>query len=268
MKAKPFVKWAGGKSQIINELLSRVPDDYARYLEPFVGGGALLFALEHKKSIINDSNAELINAYKVIRDNPKKLLENLKQHKNDSEYYYKIRQIDPLKISSLQRASRFIYLNRTCFNGLWRVNKKNEFNTPFGKYKNPKIVDQDLLLAVSTFLKDVKIYEGDFKQFLLKNSKKGDFIYFDPPYHPISKYSDFKRYTKDFFGINEQKDLMEVFRTLDKRGCKLLLSNSNSDFIRNIYDGYKIEEVMAKRNINNKGEGRGAIKELLISNYG
>lgn len=266
-KVKPFVKWAGGKSQLLPELLRYKPTSYKRYLEPFIGGGALFFEINSKNALINDSNEELINCYMMIKDQPEELINDLLRHKNEKEYYYKIRKEDPETLTQIERASRFIYLNRTCYNGLWRVNKKNQFNTPFGKYKNPKIVNEKLIKAVSLFLEPTEIHSEDFEDFLLENAKKDDFIYLDPPYNPISEYSDFKRYTKDFFGKDEQNRLAKIFKKLDKKGCKLLLSNSYSDMILNLYSEYEIITVHARRNINKDPNGRGVIKEILVRNY-
>ena len=203
----------------------------------------------------------------MIRDKPEGLINDLHKHINDKEYYYEIRRKDQDALNQIERASRFIYLNRTCYNGLWRVNKKNQFNTPFGKYKNPKIVNENLIKAVSIYLKNTEIHCQDFEDFLLEYAKKDDFIYLDPPYNPISKYSDFKRYTKDFFGKDEQDKLAKIFKKLDKKGCKLLLSNSHSDMILKLYSEYEMTTVHARRNINKDPNGRGPIKELLVRNY-
>lgn len=265
---KPFVKWAGGKTQLLLDLKKNLPSEFNNYFEPFVGGGALLFEIGVKNSFINDSNGELINCYKVIRDNHKRLSRELKKHKNNQEYFYHVRTMDINNLSKIQRAARFIFLNKTCYNGLWRVNKKNQFNTPFGKYKNPKITDPELLESISRFLKEVNIFCYDFEKFLLENAKKGDLVYFDPPYHPVSKYSDFRRYTKDFFGIEEQERLAKLFRKLNSRGCKLLLSNSHSKLILNLYKEFNIKIVHARRNINRDPNRRGVVKEVLVKNYG
>ncbi|OGH07648.1 MAG: hypothetical protein A2W22_00605 [Candidatus Levybacteria bacterium RBG_16_35_11] len=267
LKPKPFVKWAGGKKQTLSRLLEFKPAHFNRYIEPFVGGGALLFELNFMEGLINDSNEELINCYEIIRDNPEDLIKDLYKHVNTAEYFYEIRKQNSSELTKLERASRLIYLNRTCYNGLWRVNQKNQFNTPFGRYTNPKIVNAELIPQVSTFLKNVKIYCMDFEKFLLENAKEEDFIYLDPPYHPISKYSDFKRYTKDFFGLEEQKRLAFIFKKLHEKGCKLLLSNSYSDFILELYKDFNIVIIDARRNINKNPDGRGLIKEILIKNY-
>lgn len=268
VRARPFVKWAGGKTQLLPRLRECLPDSYERYLEPFVGGGALLFSLSPRKAIINDSNEELMNAYKAVRDSPEELIEDLGKHKNEKSYYYEARRARISEFTGVERASRFIYLNRTCFNGLWRVNKKNEFNTPYGYYKNPRIVNADLIRIVSSFLSSTEINCMDYREFLEENAEEGDFVYLDPPYDPISKYSDFKRYTKDRFGKNEQVQLADVFRELDRRGCMIMLSNSYSELVLDLYSDYNMITVKARRNINKNGDGRSAIDEVLVRNYG
>jgi DNA adenine methylase len=267
MALKPFVKWAGGKKQLLSHLIKHKPSSFGNYIEPFVGGGALLFELGIKNSKINDSNEELINCYNIIKRKPQALITDLKLHNISENYYYELRSKDIKHMSDVERASRFIFLNRTCFNGLWRVNKDNRFNTPYGKYKNPKIMDQELIMEVSEFLKSVEIYTMDFEKFLLEHAKKGDFVYLDPPYHPISKYSDFKRYTKDFFDLDAQKRLAKLFKVLDQKGCKLLLSNSYSKEMLDLYKDFKITIVNAKRIINKNPDGRGNVKEILVRNY-
>lgn len=275
---KPFVKWAGGKNGLINSLISFIPKNFNSYFEPFVGGGALFFYLKNlnilnsKKIYLNDKNAELINAYKQIKINPNKLLEELEILKNNhsKEYFYKIRNLDRdfdfYSLSEVFRAARFIYLNKTCFNGLCRYNAKGNFNTPMGSYKNPKIYDKDLIFSVHEVLKNVLITNKDFEVVSLK-AKKGDFIYFDPPYYPINKTSSFVSYT-DNFSANEQIRLYKLFKMLDCEGIKVLQSNSNTDFIKELYKDFEIIEVISKRAINCKGDKRGKITELIIrGNY-
>lgn len=275
---KPFVKWAGGKNGLINSLISFIPKNFNSYFEPFVGGGALFFYLKNlnilnsKKIYLNDKNAELINAYKQIKINPNKLLEELEILKNNhsKEYFYKIRNLDRdfdfYSLSEVFRAARFIYLNKTCFNGLCRYNAKGNFNTPMGSYKNPKIYDKDLIFSVHEVLKNVSITNKDFEVVSLK-AKKGDFIYFDPPYYPINKTSSFVSYT-DNFSANEQIRLYKLFKMLDCEGIKVLQSNSNTDFIKELYKDFEIIEVISKRAINCKGDKRGKITELIIrGNY-
>lgn len=275
---KPFVKWAGGKNGLINSLISFIPKNFNSYFETFVGGGALFFYLKNlnilnsKKIYLNDKNTELINAYKQIKINPNKLLEELEILKNNhsKEYFYKIRNLDRdfdfYSLSEVFRAARFIYLNKTCFNGLCRYNAKGNFNTPMGSYKNPKIYDKDLIFSVHEVLKNVSITNKDFEVVSLK-AKKGDFVYFDPPYYPINKTSSFVSYT-DNFSANEQIRLYKLFKMLDCEGIKVLQSNSNTDFIKELYKDFEIIEVISKRAINCKGDKRGKITELIIrGNY-
>lgn len=275
---KPFVKWAGGKNGLINSLISFIPKNFNSYFESFVGGGALFFYLKNlnilnsKKIYLNDKNTELINAYKQIKINPNKLLEELEILKNNhsKEYFYKIRNLDRdfdfYSLSEVFRAARFIYLNKTCFNGLCRYNAKGNFNTPMGSYKNPKIYDKDLIFSVHEVLKNVSITNKDFEVVSLK-AKKGDFVYFDPPYYPLNKTSSFVSYT-DNFSANEQIRLYKLFKMLDCEGIKVLQSNSNTDFIKELYKDFEIIEVISKRAINCKGDKRGKITELIIrGNY-
>lgn len=268
-KPKPFVKWAGGKRQILNIIKDYVPKTFNRYIEPFVGGGALLFQLLPKRVIINDINKELINAYIVIKENVEYLIEHLKTHKNDPEYYYKIRSLNPESLNPVERASRFIYLNKTCFNGLYRENSKGEFNVPFGRYKNPKILDEENLISVSKYLNsiEIQIYNKDYKDICFL-AEKGDFIYLDPPYHPISRTSSFTKYTKYDFTEKEQIELSKIFREMDKKGCYIILSNSNTEFIKQLYKNYEIIPIQANRFINCKPEKRRKDSiEILIKNF-
>lgn len=269
---QPVLKWAGGKRQLIKEISKYIPKSFTTYYEPFIGGGAVLFYLQPKKAVINDFNFELINLYTVIRDNVDELILNLQQHKNEEEYFYYIRGLDRNdefnSLSNIQRASRTIYLNKTCYNGLFRVNSSGEFNTPFGKYKNPNIVNEITLRAVSNYLKknDVKMLNGDFEE-ALKGIRKGSFVYFDPPYHPISDSSSFTGYTLDGFGKEEQVRLKKLCDKLTEKGIKFLLSNSTAPLILDLYKDYKIEYVGANRSINSVGGKRGEINEVLVMNY-
>jgi len=226
----PFLKWAGGKRQLLAQFDQHLPQKFNNYIEPFVGGGAVFFYLLPKKAILIDNNKELINCYKVIKNNVAELIKLLKRHKNDKTYFYKIRNLDRNhkeinKLTDVERASRTIYLNRCCYNGLYRVNSAGEFNVPFGKYKNPKFCDANNLNAVSIALKNTKIYKDSFEK-CLDFAEKEDFVYLDPPYHPISDTSNFTSYTKNIFGKESQIKLYQVFRQLDEIGCKLMLSNS------------------------------------------
>ena len=270
----PFLKWVGGKRQLIPIIKKKLPKGLANrpYYEPFIGGGALFFDLQPKFAVINDYNEELINVYKVIKDNPEELIEDLKKHKNTADYFYEIRAIDrkPLfsKLSNIERASRIIYLNKTCYNGLYRVNNAGEFNSPFGKYKNPNIVNEPTIKAVSKYLKTAKIQilNNDYEE-VLKDIPINSFVYLDPPYHPLSDSSNFTGYIQGGWSEEDQIRLRNVCNSLNQRGIKFLLSNSSSDFIKEIYAGYNIHIVKAIRAINSDSTKRGQVNEFLISNY-
>lgn len=267
----PFIKWAGGKKQLLRQIDKYLPQKYNKYLEPFAGGGALFFYLLPNKAILIDNNKELINCYRVIQNIIGELIKSLKKHKNEKDYFYKIRSLDRIpeefkKLSSVERASRTIFLNKCCFNGLYRVNSKGEFNVPFGKYENPKFCDEENLLTVNKVLKDIQIINGDFKE-CLELAEKDDFIYFDPPYQPISTTANFTSYTKENFNKEDQVRLFKVYEELDNRGCKVMLSNSYNEFILDLYKKYDLKTVYARRAINSDASGRGQIKEVLIINY-
>ena len=242
------------------------------YYEPFIGGGALFFELLPKRAVINDYNEELINVYTVIRDNPSELIEDLKRHKNTAEYCYKIRAIDrqPLfrNLTKIERASRIIYLNKTCYNGLYRVNNAGEFNSPFGRYENPNIVNEPVIEAVSKYLNSsqIQISSCDYA-LILKDTPTDSFVYLDPPYHSVSESSYFTGYVQGGWDEGEQLRLRDVCNRLSERGIKFLLSNSASDFIREIYSDYNIHIVQAKRSVNSNPSGRGQVDEFLIRNY-
>lgn len=270
----PFLKWVGGKRQLIPEIMKRLPKGISSYsyYEPFIGGGALFFELQLKHAVINDFNEELINVYRVIRDNPDELIESLRKHENTAEYYYELRNIDrfPLfqNLTSVERASRIIYLNKTCFNGLYRVNSAGEFNTPFGKYKHPNIVNEPVIRAVSNYLNtaDIEIMSGDYEK-VLNDVGAHSFVYLDPPYHPISASSNFTGYVQGGWSEKDQIRLKKACDELTAKGGKFLLSNSASDFIQKLYSDYNIYTVRATRAINSDSTKRGQIDELLISNY-
>ncbi len=266
----PFVKWAGGKRQLLLQMEPYFPKKYNTYIEPFVGGGAVFFHLKPKKAVLIDNNKELINCYKIIKQDVNGLIQSLKKHKNEKNYFYKIRAIDRnpedfSKWSDIEKASRTIYMNKCCYNGLYRVNSKGQFNAPFGKYKNPTFCNEPNLKAVHQQLTTAEILNASFEE-CLNHAKKNDFVYFDPPYHPLTQTANFTSYTKDNFGEKSQKRLAEVFKTLDARGCKLLLSNSYSNFVLNLYEDFKIVELKAKRAINSVASKRGEIKEVLVLN--
>ena len=270
----PFLKWVGGKRQLMPSIVEHLPqniNDY-KYIEPFIGGGAVLFNLQPKNAIINDFNEELINVYQVIKDNLDELIADLKKHKNEAEYFYSIRSLDRngefKKLTAVQRASRVIFLNKTCFNGLYRVNNAGEFNSPFGRYKNPNIVNEPTLKAVNKFLNsnNIEIISGDYSE-ILKNADKKCFVYLDPPYHPISESSNFTGYVQGGWNIYDQVDLKTACDELHKKGVKFLLSNSSAEFIKDLYKDYKITIVKANRAINSNGADRGEVDEVLIRNY-
>lgn len=272
-KIKPFLKWAGGKTQLLKEIEENLPNNFNSYYEPFIGAGALLFHLDKKGSTINDINEELINAYQVIKNDVESLIEHLKIHKNESEYFYNIRNIDRDKekfarLSEIQRASRILYMNKTCFNGLYRVNSKGQFNVPFGKYKNPDWINEHNLRKISDFLhrNEVKILNGDF-EVAVKGTVKGDFIYLDPPYAAISETSSFKTYAKEGFSDYEQVRVRDLMRKLNDKGCYVMVSNSYTPFILDLYKEFNIKEIKANRAINSKGNKRGKVSEALITNY-
>jgi len=244
-----------------------VPEKYGTFIEAFVGGGALFFAILNKSCIIADSNPELINAYQVVRDKVDLLISDLRKHRNTKEYFYQIREQDPACLTDVERASRLIYLNRTCYNGLYRVNRSGQFNVPYGNYKNPRIENPEVLRAASRKLHYARIISSDFRPFLKEIPKKDDFAYLDPPYVPIGMYSDFKRYTKDFFGMREQEDLASLVAELTEKGVKVMLSNSFNEKVKLLFRNYKQRVVLAPRNINKNGSDRGLIKELIVTNY-
>lgn len=271
--AAPVLKWVGGKRQLMSEIEKVLPKTYTTYYEPFIGGGAVLFELQPNKAVINDVNVELINLYNVIKDDVELLIEDLRKHENTPEYFYGIREQDRdrneyEKLSKIEKASRIVYLNKTCFNGLFRVNKAGEFNSPFGKYKNPNIVDEVTLRAVSKYFNksDIKILNCDFEQ-SLRNIRKGSFVYLDPPYDPVSSSANFTGYDKGGFNRDEQIRLKKLCDKLDKKGVKFLLSNSATDFIKELYKDYTIKIVKAKRAINSNGNSRGEVDEVLVRNY-
>ncbi|MFA6917534.1 MAG: DNA adenine methylase [Candidatus Gracilibacteria bacterium] len=262
--AKPFLKWVGGKTQLLGELKKYVPKTFNKYIEPFVGGGALLFDLAPQKAVINDANEELINAYIILRDYVDELIQELSKYPHNTEFYYRMRAEKPNNLSNVERAARMIYLNKTCFNGLYRVNKKGEFNVPVGRYTNPTICDEEKLKSAHVALQGVVIECNDFIKVLRKYAEKDDFIYIDPPYHPVGKNSDFKRYTKDFFYKEDQIALKSLIIELKKRGCFVVASNSYCDFILDLYKDFDIKIVNAKRYINKIASRRNDIKEIII----
>jgi DNA adenine methylase len=273
----PFVKWAGGKSQLIPQIIRLMPSRFARYFEPFLGGGAVFFhtASYNRNAFLSDINVDLINAYKIIRNNVEELITALKYHqdeytKSPKSYYYQLR--DKTKgLNKIENAARFITLNKTCYNGLYRVNKKGLFNVPIGRYKNPLICDPVNLRKMSIVLSQSASYLGviDYKKILVEKADKDDFVYLDPPFHPISNTANFTSYTNNGFTLEDQKELATIFKELTSRGCKLLLSNSNTEEIRRLYSDFShlSELALVNRSINAVGSKRVGHVELLIRNY-
>ena len=275
-KPKPFVKWVGGKRQLLKQFreLNLYPPECFNpesntYFEPFVGGGAVFFDLLPKHAELSDTNRELVMTYNVIKDNVDGLIKSLKKHIYNKEYYLGVRDQDINELSDIEVASRFIFLNRTGFNGMYRVNKSGQFNVPFGRYKNPLICDENNLRKVSEALQGITITHRDYKD-VLELAKIGDFIYFDPPYYPLNPTSSFTAYTAKGFFEKEQIELRDTFVKLHERGCFVMLSNSDTPFINELYselEGVSINKIIAGRAINSKGSKRGKINEVLITNY-
>jgi len=270
----PFLKWVGGKRQIMSDIVRHLPANFSRLdlIEPFIGGGAVLFHLQPKNATINDYNSELMNVYDVIKTDIENLIVDLKKHKNDPTYFYEIRKIDRTDkfktLSKVERASRIIYLNKTCFNGLYRVNNAGEFNAPFGYYKNPNIVNEPTLKAVNKYLNSnaIQILSGDYTD-VLKLAARSSFVYLDPPYYPISVNPNFTGYVQGGWDMYDQVRLKEACDELNTKGIKFLLSNSASPFIIDQYNVYNISTIKARRTINSDGANRGEVDEVLIRNY-
>ena len=276
MRVKPFLKWVGGKRQLLDQISPLIPAEYQRYIEPFAGGGAVFFSLSEQlqsaniPAWLNDINPELINAYCVVRDAPQELLEDLKTHIYEKEYFLAIRGLDRTpdglaSLSPLKRASRFIYLNRTAFNGLYRVNARGQFNVPFGWYKNPLIADTKTIFACSAALQNVQLGNASFTD-ILGSAGAGDFVYLDPPYIPLNDTSYFTSYSHDGFGIAEQQRLAGMIAEMAARGARFIASNAYVPELKELYNGFKIIEVKATRAINADKNGRQAISEALITN--
>lgn len=271
---QPFTKWTGGKRQLLPVIRELMPKTYNRYFEPFVGGGALFFDLAPKDAVINDFNAELINCYQQIKDNPQELIEILKvyQEYNSKEYYLDLRSADRDEridmMSEVQRAARILYMLRVNFNGLYRVNSKNQFNVPYGRYKNPKIVDEELISAISVYLNNnqLEIKVGDFEKAIV-DVRTGDFVYFDPPYIPLSETSAFTSYTHEGFSFADQVRLRDAFKRLSDTGAYVMLSNSSSALVEELYKDFNIHYVEATRTNGAKSSSRGKISEIIVTNY-
>jgi DNA adenine methylase len=253
---QPFLKWAGGKRQLLPYLAKHLPASYGSYIEPFLGGGAMFFYLKPQRAILADLNEDLINCFTIVRDNVEPLIKALNKYVNDEDFYYRIREQDPKSLSDIERAARTIYLNKTCYNGLYRVNKKGDFNVPFGRREKPSICEPKVLFAAHQALQGAQLIHGDYQQVLKRYAKPGDFIYLDPPYYPAEGYADFKRYTKEFFYEEDHIELRNEVRRLVDRGCWVLLTNSNTEFVRNLYEGFSYEVLDARRSISCNPETR------------
>lgn len=256
VQAKPILKWAGGKTQMLGDLIPKVPTSYGRYIEPFFGGGAMFFALQPENAVIADSNPELINMYRQVADHVDEVINYLKKYENTSEMFYDVRSLEWTALPKAEAAARTIFLNKTCFNGLYRVNKQGQFNVPFGKYKNPKICDEEGLRAASEVLKKAEILCGDYLLVLEHYAQPGDFVFLDPPYLPISEYSDFKRYTKEQFYEEDHVELAKMVTTLHERGCYVILTNSNHPLVHELYAPFTIDVIQTKRHISCNGRTR------------
>ncbi|MER0101026.1 MULTISPECIES: DNA adenine methylase [unclassified Corynebacterium] len=271
---KPLVKWAGGKRQLLPHIHAALPAGTPRrYYEPFIGGGAVLFSLTPAAARVNDLNSELINLYKVVREGVEELISLVSTYPNDADFFYQLRAVDRdaerfAALSATERAARTLYLNKTCYNGLYRVNSAGQFNAPFGRYKNPTICDADTLRGVHQYFRDndIAFTQGDFTA-AVADAGEGDFVYFDPPYDPVNVTSSFTGYQKGGFDRAEQERLKAVCDDLNARGVKFLLSNSATEFIRDLYADYSIDTVAATRAINSVGSRRGKVDEVLVRNY-
>jgi len=271
-EAAPFVKWAGGKGRLLSQLRPLLPlgVEHMRHVEPFVGGGALYFSRRARRALLTDINPALVATYSAIRDDVHAVISGLRglAHRHSKESYYQVRERynQGRRLSTSRRAAMFIYLNKTCFNGLHRVNRKGEFNVPVGSYKNPRILNEDALHAASHALRGAQLKCAPFDA-LLENAKPGDFVYFDPPYEPVSQTASFTSYARDGFSREDQTRLRDVYRALDRRGCKLMLSNSDVPFIRDLYRNFDIDTVAAPRAINCDAKKRGKVSEVVVRNY-
>jgi DNA adenine methylase len=265
----PILKWAGGKTKLLGELTARTPGRYGRYFEPFVGGGALFFRLAPRGAVLGDRNRDLVNVYRCVAWQLEKVARRLAKHRrnHDESYYYEMRERfnEPAtREQDCDRAALFLYLNKTCYNGLYRVNRKGHFNVPVGRYDNPTIYDLQALRAASALLQKAELYEGHYSE-VVKTARKGDLVYFDPPYHPLTKTANFTSYTADSFDEDDQAELADVASRLARKGCHVMLSNSDTPFIRKLYKGWQIDRVDCPRAINSKASARGVVHEIIAT---
>jgi DNA adenine methylase len=267
--ASPIVKWVGGKTKLLPDLLARMPERYGRYYEPFAGGAALFFRLAPRRAVLADSNPDLIGLYMAVSSDVNAVIRRLQAHRDehDEAHYYEMRtrwNDRDQQWSTPERAAAFIYLNKTCFNGLWRVNRSGAFNVPIGRYTDPPICVPEALRAAQQVLSRAEIRRADYRT-AVKDAKPGDFLYFDPPYDPVTTTANFTSYTADAFGPDEQRSLADTARELVERGCQVMLSNSDTPFIRSIYKGFRVDRVKCARAINSNAAKRGEVDELIIT---
>ncbi|MGD2076851.1 MAG: DNA adenine methylase [Chloroflexota bacterium] len=268
--AVPFLKWAGGKRRLLKQYAPYFPDRRAigRYYEPFIGSAAVFFHLQPVDACLSDVNRQLVEIYLVVQRDVEGLIQALQVHRNEHDYYYQVRALDPTTLTDVERAARLIFLNRTCYNGLYRENRRGQFNVPFGRYANPTICDEDRLRRASRALQGVDLVVDDFAN-VVDEAGPGDFVYFDPPYAPLSATSNFTSYNRHGFDHDDQRRLAEAIDNLTRRNVYVMLSNSSAPLIYELYDrpGLRLVPIQARRNINSKADGRGPVKELLILNY-
>ncbi len=271
--AKPIVKWAGGKTRLLDQLRSRVPSDVRTYAEPFAGGAALFFALADdpsrtfERAVLADQNEDLVACYRAVRDDVDAVIEALAGFRHDEDEYYRVRDEDPRTLTDAARGARLIFLNRTCFNGLWRVNRSGKFNVPFGRYTNPRIVDAEGLRAASAALARAEVLTADFAD-VTRSLGPGDFVYFDPPYVPVSKTASFTSYAKGGFGPDDQRRLADELARLRTAGVAAVLSNADTALTRDLYRDFAVHLVTSARAINSRASGRGPVGELVVTSWG
>ena len=265
-KPQPIVKWAGGKTRLLDALTERMPKTFGRYFEPFFGGGAVFFSLSPLSASLSDINEELIILYTCVRDSVETLIPELQRHPYEKDHYYWMRSRDPETLTKVERAARTLYLNRTCFNGLYRVNRRGQFNVPMGRYRNPTICDPGKLRRASAALTNVTLTHAGFET-TMAEPQAGDFVYFDPPYQPISKTANFTSYTAGAFAEEDQARLADTFTDLTERGVHCMLSNSDTPLIQELYKDFRVDVVLAPRLISRKASGRRPVREVIVRNY-